>query len=187
MNGVHGSNLLRRIARNRWPIGAIVFGTALAGLWLAMKIQTLRAELEVAKKIGDLGGHAFFDEEADAKPPSRMFARLNGVAFYARSRVREADLALLRDISLRELFLGSVPIGDHGLYAIRDLTTLEGLELSNVPITDAGLRHLYGLTRLRWVEISETPVTPGGVEALKKALPKCNIRYAAKTETPSPG
>jgi hypothetical protein len=180
MNGVNGFRLLRSIARNRWPIGAIVFGTALAGLWLAIKIQTLRVELKVAEKIGDLGGHAFFDEEADAKPPSRMFPRLNGVAFYARSRVREADLALLRDIaSLRELFLGSVPVGDRGLVAIRDLTTLEGLELSNVPVTDAGLRQLYGLTRLRWLAISDTRVTPSGVADLQKALPDCEIEYSA--------
>ena len=45
----------------------------------------------------------------------------------------------------------------------------------NKQVTDAGLEHLKGLTNLTSLSLGNTKMTPAGVEALRKALPKCEI------------
>jgi hypothetical protein len=156
----------------------IVIITVLAAFVLGARGRALSREAKIAQAIEKLGGLTFYDEEADAKPRSRFLPRLRAVAFYARSSVSDADLALLQDTpKLRELHLGHVPISDQGLYAIRDITSLEGLALSSVPVTDVGLSYLHGLHKLRWVHLEDTLTTPAGIAALQKALPECSIKY----------
>ncbi len=41
---------------------------------------------------------------------------------------------------------------------------------------DGGLAHLAGLTNLTWPGLSYTQVTDAGVEALRKKLPKLEVR-----------
>ncbi len=49
------------------------------------------------------------------------------------------------------------------------------LKLNGTPVTDKGLKHLYGLTNLQKLTLTGTRVTASGVEALKAALPKCEV------------
>jgi hypothetical protein len=86
-------------ARRNWRIKLAAVAILILGIgWLGMKVQTVRAEAKIAEAIGRLGGMAFFDEEADARPRSRVFPKLNGVAFYSRSQLEESDLSLMKEI-----------------------------------------------------------------------------------------
>jgi hypothetical protein len=44
-------------------------------------------------------------------------------------------------------------------------------------ITDASVPRLSALRRLEALDIEDTGITPAGVAKLRKALPRCRIRY----------
>lgn len=151
---------------------------SLSAGWLILRIQTKRSEAAVALAIEDLNGFAWFDEEVDGKPATSWFRRLKAVGFYARSDVRDADLALLLDLSaLEEVFLSDVQITDNGALLLGQLKNLRSLQLSNTLVTDAGLRHLHGLTNLKWLDLSGTNTTESGVQEVQQAIPHCEIEY----------
>ena len=118
------------------------------------------------------------------------------------SRVSDADLALLSGMtSLRELQLRSTSVSggglknltwmaelerldlqntivaDDGLKALRKVTSLKSLNLQGTLVSDAGIDDLAGLTRLEFVDLTGTKVSLKGIEALRNALPKCEIVY----------
>jgi hypothetical protein len=161
-----------------WLLVCCTAIVAIACASLAWKTLTLRAERRIAASIQKLDGWAFFDDQADGKYPVRLFPRLRGVAFYARSQATDADLAILREIpQLEELFLGDVKITDAGLVHLRELKSLQGLQLATIPISDDGVRNLRGLKNLRWLQVKETLVTPSAIAELQAALPRCKIEY----------
>jgi hypothetical protein len=167
-----------RSLRARIRPAVVLVSALIAIIWIAFNIKTARIQAKSAEKIESLGGIAFFDGEADARPRKILFPRLTGVAFYARSRLTDPDLTLLNEIPyLNELFLGHVKIGDESMPKIGQLKSLEGLELSAIPVTDEGVRNLFGLVNLRWLVVHNTSVTPAGVEKLRAALPNCKVDY----------
>ena len=82
---------------------------------------------------------------------------------------------------LRELDLSQALKLDagSGLKHLSGLKELRKLDLSVTPITDSDLVHLFGLAELRELDLMYTPfVTDSGYKELRKALPKCDIRYS---------
>ena len=73
--------------------------------------------------------------------------------------------------------LDDAGISDDQLTALAGLTLRE-LTLTNNPITDAGLKHLENMQTLRRLRLDKTEVTQSGIERLRKAMPKCRIRWS---------
>lgn len=68
-------------------------------------------------------------------------------------------------------------ITDDGLAFVKDAPVLTRLNLPNTNVSDAGLVHLQAAKQLEYVNVRETKVTRDGVEALRKALPKCEVEF----------
>jgi len=68
---------------------------------------------------------------------------------------------------------------DAGLEHLTNVEGLQvqGLNLSLTQVTDAGLEHLKGALEVRLLQSLESLVTDTGVEALKRALPGCEIDH----------
>jgi hypothetical protein len=96
-------------------------------------------------------------------------------------QVTDAGLAHLRCLTaLRHLNLGECrQVTDSGLASLAGLTALQRLDLGGCQlVTDAGLAHLVGLTALRQLNLKECrQVTDDGLNALREALPQCEIRF----------
>lgn len=57
----------------------------------------------------------------------------------------------------------------------RGVPALLELDLRNTPVTDSGVRHLANLANLRRLRLGGTRVSPEEIEALRMALPECEI------------
>lgn len=83
-------------------------------------------------------------------------------------------LAKLKE--LRELRLDNArDVTDQGLESLKKLTKLKSLSLQYTDVAGPGLIHLAGLKQLRELNLEGTPVGREAVDALRKALPKCNV------------
>lgn len=90
--------------------------------------------------------------------------------------VTDAGIACLKPLSnLRGLYLTRTRISDAGLYQLAPLKRLETLILWDTAIGDHGIVHLHAMSSLREVILWGTAVTEGGAEALRKALPECDV------------
>ncbi|MBV7272739.1 leucine-rich repeat domain-containing protein [Clostridium sp. PL3] len=56
---------------------------------------------------------------------------------------------------------------------LKDLTNLQSLDLSNNQISDVSV--LENLTNLQWLTLFQNPVSDADIQALKTALPRCEI------------
>ncbi|MEK6235002.1 MAG: hypothetical protein N2C14_09835 [Planctomycetales bacterium] len=102
--------------------------------------------------------------------------------YLSDTQVTDADLAPLRRLTQLEwLVLSRTQIGDEGLVHIQGLTRLRVLWLDGTQVTDAGLVHLHGLTRLRELHLEGTQVTDAGADALRQALPNCEIYHQPRS------
>lgn len=77
--------------------------------------------------------------------------------------------------SLDVLDLSRTPLTDSGVVRLKPLKSLRILDLGNTPITDAAVEHLGQLTRLRVLVINDTKIGREGFDALRQALPQCEI------------
>ena len=80
------------------------------------------------------------------------------------------QLTELRGLTLHDNQLTTLPP------EIGKLTKLTELQIENNSVTDTDLEHLKSLTSLRRLNVRETEVTKIGVEAIRKALPNCEIK-----------
>ena len=80
------------------------------------------------------------------------------------------QLTELRGLTLHDNQLTTLPP------EIGKLTKLTELQIENNSVTDTDLEHLKSLTSLRRLNVRETEVTKVGVEAIRKALPNCEIK-----------
>ena len=78
---------------------------------------------------------------------------------------------------LRWLKLNRTAVGDKGLAAIQDLTTLHTLELMNTRITDKGLLFLSGLSKLNSLEMTGCDLSEEAIQDLQKELPETEITH----------
>ena len=83
------------------------------------------------------------------------------------------------------LDLNSTKVTDAGLEHLKGLTNLKHLGLNHTQIGDTGLGHLKGMTKLDTLILSNTKVTAQGIADLKKALPKCDIKWDGNTKPDS--
>lgn len=84
---------------------------------------------------------------------------------------------------LEVLCLDSTEITDLGLKTLEDLPRLEKLHVhSRAKITDVGLESLHRHVRLFELRIGGPHISEKAVDALKAALPNCNIVYDPQTE-----
>jgi len=84
---------------------------------------------------------------------------------------------------LEVLCLDATEITDIGLKTLEDLPRLEKLHVhSRAKITDVGLESLHRHARLFELRIGGPHISEKGIDALKAALPNCNIVYDPQTE-----
>jgi WD40 repeat protein len=97
--------------------------------------------------------------------------------------VSDAGLVHLAGLKeLRELRLDNArDVTDQGLESLKKLTRLKSLSLQYTDVAGPGLIHLAGLKQLRELNLQGTPVGREAVDALQKALPKCNFKGVADT------
>jgi WD40 repeat protein len=99
---------------------------------------------------------------------------------YPTNRAGETDfqLGFCKGLTrLDSLNLSEFRVRDAELKHLKELTALQSLDLSKTPVTDAGLKHLKELNTLQSLDLSGTKVTSAGVRKLRKALPRCSIRF----------
>jgi hypothetical protein len=95
------------------------------------------------------------------------------------TEITDAGVAHLKELPrLEVLCLDRTQITDVGLKTLEELPRLERLHVhSRAPITDAGLESLKKHTRLFELRVGGPNITEQGVEALRKALPNCQVVY----------
>ncbi len=77
---------------------------------------------------------------------------------------------------LRTVFLTGTAVGDGGLGDLARSKSLVSIYLDRTRVTDAGLKELAACPTLRSVFAAGTKVTPAGADALRRALPRCEVR-----------
>ena len=137
---------------------------------LAQKLNAVRVDFSLAgDKITD-------HEVALVSGVSGQIVWLN----VARTKVTDAGLAPVAKLSnLTRIHLENTGITDAGLKHLSGLSHLTYVNLYGTTVTDAGLKNLEGLKNLKSLYLWQTKVTQAGADALKKALPDCEINIGA--------
>jgi len=84
------------------------------------------------------------------------------------------------------LSLHGTQLTDAGIPALTELPNLEVLTLSHTRVTDAGLPPLAKMSKLTDVDLTGTDVTPAGIDNLRRALPRCRLRFEVPSLTSTP-
>ena len=71
----------------------------------------------------------------------------------------------------------NTPVNDEGLSYLGRLTSLKELSLQETQITDQGLKQVSRLKSLVWLNLRYTGVSDAAVAAIRKDLPKCEVRF----------
>lgn len=107
----------------------------------------------------------------------RPLAALSELRYLNLAGCQVSDIKPLAGLAeLKSLHLEKNPIDD--LTPLARLAKLEFLCIEDTRVTD--LKPLAGLTRLTLVRTTGSPVTPEQLEALRKALPNCNVVHESK-------
>ena len=94
----------------------------------------------------------------------------------ARAQVTDAGLKELGQLAqLTTLSLEGTPLTDAGLAELVRLRALKSLTVMDTKITDEAVATLSQMKQLTYLGVSEKQVGKDGGEALKKALPKCDV------------
>jgi serine/threonine protein kinase/Leucine-rich repeat (LRR) protein len=88
---------------------------------------------------------------------------------------------------LTELRLGCPTLSFLGMSYVGELKRLERLSLANSGATDASLKYMHDLVNLRELDLTGTRVTSEGIAALRKVLPRCDIRAGTAGGQRTPG
>jgi hypothetical protein len=112
----------------------------------------------------------------------RRLVRLKELAL-TNTSVTDKGMRYLCGLSkMRRLLLGGTKITDAGIRSLERMDELEELDLQRSRISDNGLKHLKRLTSLRHLHLADTRVTEAACDALRRALPKCDIESGNGTE-----
>ena len=108
----------------------------------------------------------------------RGLTRLEELDLYG-AKVTDRGIASLSDLQqLRKLILLGAPITDESVPTIAGMTHLRELNLYRSHITNSALAKLASLHDLTTVDLRYSRVTSTGVEALRAAVPSCEIEFA---------
>jgi hypothetical protein len=101
--------------------------------------------------------------------------------------ITDAGVVHLKELPRLEILcLDRTQITDVGLKTLEELPRLERLHVhSRAPITDAGLESLKKHRRLFELRVGGPNITEEGVEALRQALPRCEVVYDPGEEAPT--
>ena len=93
-------------------------------------------------------------------------------------KVTDRGIAYLKDLKeLRKLILLGAPITDESIPVLAGMTHLRELNLYRSRVTNSGLARLAALHELSAVDLRYSRVTAGGVDALRAAVPACEIEF----------
>ena len=93
-----------------------------------------------------------------------------------QSGVHDAGLKEVGKLTqLKTVSVASCPITDAGLAELKTLKSLESLNLTDTKITDQAVPILSTMKKLQFLTLNEKQIGKAGVEALKKALPNCDV------------
>ena len=79
---------------------------------------------------------------------------------------------------LTSLTLDGSPITDAGLPELARIKALKSLSVLDTKITDKAVPILSEMKQLTYLNVSEKQIGKDGADALKKALPKCDVDVA---------
>ena len=102
--------------------------------------------------------------------------------------ITDSGLGLIKGYSnLKSLRLRNTLITDAGLVSLKGMDYLDYLTLDNTRVTDRGLVELAGLINLKHLSVKNTDCTTESIDALKQALPRCEILDSPPRGSRSPG
>lgn len=153
-----------------------------------VEARNYAAELEVARRIEELGGNicrksgavisVLLDGEELSPEMGRLLARLpklKGVHLY---RPNDDCLANLVPVAqLKGLYVKEEGLTEEGLRYISALGGLKSLSLSRAALTDKGLQRLTSMRNLCELRVYGTRVTAAGVEQFGRARPDVAIGW----------
>jgi serine/threonine protein kinase len=82
--------------------------------------------------------------------------------------------------SLLHLALDGTPVSDAGVADFKGCKNLSGLGLSGTRVTGSCLAHFADCKNLLYINLRNTKVPRATVEAIRKALPRCNVDWDGK-------
>jgi len=132
--------------------------------------QISRKEKQIAAELNateiNLGGGSL-----DGSAKTGFWVQLEGAQASEGNVRKAAQLTTL--VGLR---LTGTGVTDACLLPLQGHPYLATLDLYSTSVSDAGLAHLAGLNALKWLTIDGGGVTQQGVNALRSALPKCEVK-----------
>jgi hypothetical protein len=157
------------------------FGDAFELRWLSIlgtKAQGFfLAQLQECKKLAylELNQSQVNDAGLAVMPhfPALRELHLSGCA-----GVGDAGVSRIAQMTggVQTLSLLGTQVTDDGLAPLGSLASLQTLYLTNTAITDAGLKHLQACKSLRRLYLENTKTTSAGIDALRSALPGCQVQ-----------
>jgi hypothetical protein len=164
-DGVKALATLTRLQTLTLAKPGAVRGTTVPALVTLKELTTLTVS---GCPLGDLGGWA-----ALKKLPKLTTLSL------PRTEVTDGGLKELGQLAqLTSLTLDGAPITDAGLPELARLKALKSLSLLDTKLTDKAVSVLSGMAQLTYLNVSEKQIGKDGADALKKALPKCDVDVA---------
>lgn len=76
-----------------------------------------------------------------------------------------------------EVDLTKTAVEDSDLAHLKHLSNLKNIDLQGTGVGDVGIDNLMGIESLEYVYLQRTKCTPEKVEALKKTIPKAEVRF----------
>jgi Leucine-rich repeat (LRR) protein len=137
-------------------------GTSIPGLTAAKGLKYLTV---TNCQLGDLEGWGAL----------RNLKGLTGMSL-SKGGVTDAGMKEVGKLTqLKNLNLDGNPITDAGLAEISGLRLLDNLSLADTKITEKAVPTLSKFTKLSFLTVNEKQIGKAGGEALKKALPNCDV------------
>ncbi len=95
----------------------------------------------------------------------------------AHTPTTDADVEMVASIpSIETLMINGTNVTDAGIAHLKKLPNLKRLTLYGTAVSDGAIVHLSELKSLTFLGINATNVTKEGMDALREALPGCQVQ-----------
>jgi hypothetical protein len=164
-DGVKALASLTRLHALTLTKNAKIRGTTVPALVALRDLGTLSI---TGAQLGDLPGWSAL----------KKLSKLTSLSL-TRSEVTDAGLKELAQVTpLTSLTLDSCAITDAGLPELARMKGLQRLSVLDTKITEKAVPILSEMKQLTYLNVGEKQIGKDGAEALKKALPKCDVDVA---------